>query len=106
MALPAFAMPPRVQVTVIVPLHEPWLALAEPKITFGGRVLSVTTAFVGLPRPTVRHTQRVGEGRVRTEPVRRVGVRDRQIRRAARRQHPGNLNGPIRVCQSVLAVVT
>ena len=36
--------------TVVVPLHEPWLALADPKITFGGRV-SVTTAFVAFDAP-------------------------------------------------------
>ena len=44
-AVPAFAIAPRLHVTVVAPLHEPWLGIAEPKTGPDGN-WSVTATFV------------------------------------------------------------
>ena len=41
----AFAIDPKLQVTVVVPLHEPWLGIAEPNTGPDGN-WSVTVTFV------------------------------------------------------------
>jgi hypothetical protein len=49
-ALPPLAMGPRLQVMVLVPLHAPWLGVAETRVTFAGRV-SITVTPVAFEGP-------------------------------------------------------
>lgn len=49
-ALAPFASVPRLHVTVVVPEHEPWLGVADWKVTFAGRT-SVTTTLDALCGP-------------------------------------------------------
>lgn len=49
-ALAVLLMMPRLQVTVVVPLHEPCEGVVVPKLTPGGNA-SVTTTFVALLGP-------------------------------------------------------
>ena len=49
-AVAAFASVPRLQVTVVVPEHEPWLGVAETNDTPAGRT-SVTTTLVAALGP-------------------------------------------------------
>ena len=46
-ALPPFARAPTLQVTVVVPEHEPWLGVAETKRRRPGACPSRTTPVVG-----------------------------------------------------------
>ena len=55
-ALPPLVMVPRLQVIVLVPLHVPWLGVAETRVTFAGRVSMTVTpvAFEGPLLVTLR----------------------------------------------------
>ena len=51
-AVPAFAIVPRLQVTVVVPLHVPWDGVAETKVRVEGSV-SVTVEVVAEAGPAL-----------------------------------------------------
>ena len=44
-ALPPLAMTPRAQVTIVVPVHEPWLGVAEMKVIPAGSGSERLTSF-------------------------------------------------------------